>query len=128
MVRESIPRIDRKVKETQRELDAAGAFLKQMEQLSEDIDKAVAKAGGLNEGKHKIVKDDWYLRPKKHGQLAYEENSRCSKSWEKAVQDRADATRLENEVKQKIDRIHEERQQLKKFGEYVSVLPSSTNA
>ncbi|KAG9949488.1 hypothetical protein KCU85_g4179, partial [Aureobasidium melanogenum] len=125
-VRESIPKIERKVKETQKELDAAGEFLKKCEVLVEDIDKAIGKAGGLDVGQHKVVKQDWCFRPRKHAQLAYEENNRCSKSWQNAVQDRADATRLENQVKERIERIHEERKQLKKFGEYVSVLPSSS--
>ncbi|CAD0083609.1 unnamed protein product [Aureobasidium vineae] len=120
--------LNREVQASKQHLDAAHTFLKKMERLSDDLEAAIANAGGLNEGKHKLVKDGWYMTSKQHAQLAYEENNRCSKAHEKAMKDRADALTLENGLKKKVEDVKEERKQLEKFGEFMSVYPSSTGA
>lgn len=123
----SIPRIERKVQESRRQHEAAEADLKRKEVFQEELDKSIAKAG-LDEGDHKPIKDGWYIRSRQHAQLAFEKNSRLSKAWQDAVKDKADALKLEKNMKQKIEDIKEERKHLKSFAEIMSLPPSSTGA
>jgi DNA repair exonuclease SbcCD ATPase subunit len=122
-----IPTIERTVQETQQQQVEAQEELNRMEILQKEIDASVKKAR-VNEGRHKPIKDQWYMGPKKHAQLAYEENNRCSKAWQKAMKDRADAQRIEMEAKQKIEEILGERKQLEMFGGYVAALPAASNS
>jgi hypothetical protein len=96
--------------------------LKRKEVFQEELDASAAKAR-LSQGSHKEIKDSWYPESRKHVHLAWEENNRCSKAWQKAVNHRAETQRYEMEVKQKIEKIQEERKQLEKFGDYFVALP-----
>lgn len=119
--------IERTVQETQKQQAATQAELKRFEVMQEDIDAAVAKVG-IFEGRHKSIKDQWYPPgPRKHVQVAWENNNRCSQAWQTAMSDRAEAQRIEADAKQKIEKILEERKQLEKFGVYVSALPAESD-
>lgn len=120
----STPKIERTVQETQKQQAAAQEELKRFEQLQED-NLASARKAGAHEGRHKPIMDKWLMESKKHVQLAWEENNRCSKAWQNAMSDRADARRIEAEAKQKIEKILEERKQLEGFGVYVSAIPAA---
>ncbi|KAH0288065.1 hypothetical protein M436DRAFT_81646 [Aureobasidium namibiae CBS 147.97] len=122
----STPKIERTVRETQQKQAAAQAGLKRFEQLQED-NLISARKAGAHEGIHKPIMDTWLMQSKKHVQLAWEENNRCSKAWQTAMSDRAEARRIETEQKQKIENILEERKQLENFGVYVSALPAESN-
>lgn len=123
----SIPRIERKVQESRKQHEAAEADLKRKEVFQEELIACIAKAG-LDEGDHKRIKDGWYASSKQHAQLAFEKNSQLSKAWQDTVKDRADALKLEKNLKQKIEDIKEERKHLKSFAEIMSLPPSSTGA
>jgi DNA repair exonuclease SbcCD ATPase subunit len=123
-LQKNIPKIERAVKESQEQHTEAQEDLKRKEVFQEELDASAAKAR-LHEGRHKPIRDQWYMPSRKHVQMAWEENNRCSKAWQKAVNDRAEAQRIEMEAKQKIENIQEERKQLKKFGEYFVTLPSN---
>lgn len=120
--------IERTVQETQKQQTAAQEELKRCEVMQEEIDAAVKKAR-IDEGRHKSIKDQWYPPgPRKHVQVAWESNNRCSQAWQTAMSDRAEARRIETEQKQKIEKILEERKQLEKFGVYVSALPAESDS
>jgi DNA repair exonuclease SbcCD ATPase subunit len=126
-LQKNIPKIELAVKDTQQQHTEAQEELKRMEVFQEELDASAAKAR-LSQGRHKDIKDQWYMESRKHVQVAWEENNRCSKAWQKAVNDRAEAQRIEMEAKQKIEKIQEERKQLEKFGGYLSSLHSSNGA
>jgi DNA repair exonuclease SbcCD ATPase subunit len=121
-LQKNIPKIERAVKDTQQQHTEAQEELKRMEVFQEELDASAAKAR-LSQGSHKEIKDSWYPESRKHVHLAWEENNRCSKAWQKAVNHRAETQRYEMEVKQKIEKIQEERKQLEKFGDYFVALP-----
>jgi hypothetical protein len=126
-LQKNIPKIERAVKESQEQHVAAQEDLKRKEVFQEELDASAAKAR-LHQGRHKDIKEEWYMGSRKHVQVAWEENNRCSKAWQKAVNDRAETQRIEMEEKQKIETIKEERKHLEKFGGYLSSLPSSNGA
>jgi len=126
IMQNSIPKIERTVQEAQEQHTEAQDELKRMEEYQEDVDAAGIKAR-INEGRHKAIKDKYSMFMKQHAQLAYEENTRCSKAWQNAMSDRAEARRIETEAKQKIEKILQERKQLEAYGVYVSALPAGSN-
>ncbi|CAD0107973.1 unnamed protein product, partial [Aureobasidium uvarum] len=129
MLHNSIPKIERKVQEAQKEQQATMADLKRKEVFQEKLDALVAD-GELDQGEHKPIKDKWYMSARQHVQLAYEKNNRASKTLQNARKDMAEAKTLEMNQRHQIDVVKEERCQLQGFGEFMSncILPSSKGA
>ena len=101
--------------------------MKRMEVLQEELEASAAKARA-RQGRHKAISDKWITEARKHPQLAYEDNNRCSKAWQDALNDKAKASRVEMAAKQKVERILEERKQLEGFSLYMTALPASNSA
>ncbi|KAI4848372.1 hypothetical protein E4T44_03971 [Aureobasidium sp. EXF-8845] len=127
-LQKNIPKIERKVQDFQKQLAEAQEELERMEKFQKGMDALAAEAL-VDKGKHKTIREEWKPFPMKHVQLAWAENNRCSEAWQKAVNDRATAQKCETEIKQKIEKILEERKELETFGRlYMSSLPPSNGA
>ncbi|THW20985.1 hypothetical protein D6C93_08469 [Aureobasidium pullulans] len=124
----SLPKIERKVKENQSQLSIAQVTLERMETMWTEINESARKAG-LDEEKHKANKEQWLQGAQKHVQLAFEDNNRKSREYQKGMEDLASAKQLIVDMKQRVVDIEEERKRLKAFGEFFCVeLPSKNSA